>query len=196
MLPSWDDLRLVEAMVRKGSARAVGLELGLATSTVYRRIGVLEQALGLRCLLRGRGVTENAHALAAMARTLESQLSNLVNRAKTEKLAPTGTLTLTTIDGFLPLLSVPMAELSRTYPELRINVHISNTGLSLRRGHADLGLAILERPHPSLVGRKVFPVHWSVYGQRGSAFSRTLRNGRTSSCRRIALPPQPRRASF
>ena len=44
--PAWDDLRLVREIARAQGMAGAAAELGLDHSTVYRRLGALEKALG------------------------------------------------------------------------------------------------------------------------------------------------------
>ncbi len=49
----WDDLRYLEALTRHGSATAAAREIGVAVSTVYRRLGALEESLGGPVVVKG-----------------------------------------------------------------------------------------------------------------------------------------------
>ncbi|MGI3167894.1 LysR family transcriptional regulator [Pseudooceanicola sp. C21-150M6] len=82
-LPSLDDLRAFEAIVRKGSVRAAAEELALTHGAVSRRAGNLSAAVGLP-LLRpdGRGVapTEEGQALSdAMTQAMAILSSTLAD---------------------------------------------------------------------------------------------------------------------
>jgi DNA-binding transcriptional LysR family regulator len=166
MLSSWDDLRYLEAFERLGSAAAAGRELGVAPSTVYRRVTTLEGSVGFSCLVRGKGITSAGRELAEFARSTGATLAGIARRAKQQHEELRGTVTLTTIDGFAPLLAAPLADLSATYPHLRVDVHISDTGLSLRKNQADIGLSLLDTPPATLVGRRLFAIRFGVYGTR------------------------------
>ena len=50
----WDDLRLVLAVAREGSLSGAARTLGLTHSTVFRRLGGIEQRLGVRLFDRFR----------------------------------------------------------------------------------------------------------------------------------------------
>lgn len=166
MLSSWDDLRHLEALERLGSASAAARELGVAASTIYRRVAALEQAVGFTCLVRGKGITTAGRELAALARTTGESLLGIAQRARTQRAEVRGAITLTTLDGFAPLLMAPLAELSAAHPDLRVDVHISDTGLSLRKNQAQIGLSLVEQPPPTLIGRKLFTIRFAVYGTR------------------------------
>ncbi len=51
----WEDVRYLEAVGRTGSVGEAARELGVSASTVYRRVGALESAVGHPCLARGPG---------------------------------------------------------------------------------------------------------------------------------------------
>lgn len=161
---SWDDLRHLEAVERLGSVALAGRELGVAASTVYRRIGALERCLGVRCIVRGQGVTKVAHELAELARRMGDGLTKVSRRAQGQRLDVRGSVIVSTVDGFAPLLAEPMAALAAACPELRVNLHISDTGLSLRKRQADIVLSVVERPGADLVGRRLFPIEYGVFG--------------------------------
>lgn len=169
MISSWDDLRHLEALERLGSAKAAGRELAVAPSTIYRRVSALEQSVGFACLVRGKGITPAGRELAELARSTGASLRGIAARALGRRDEARGTVTLTTLDGFAPLLSRPLAELSATHPLLKVHVHLSDTGLSLRRGEAEIGLSLVESPRGALVGRKLFRIRFGVYGTRDHA---------------------------
>lgn len=169
MISSWDDLRHLEALERLGSAKAAGRELGVAPSTVYRRVSALEQAVGFACLVRGKGITPAGRELADLARSTGASLRGIAARARVRREEARGTVTLTTIDGFAPLLVKPLGELSAANPMLKVHVHISDTGISLRKGEAEIGLSLVQSPRGELVGRRLFGIRFGVYGTRDLA---------------------------
>lgn len=169
MAPELDDLRFLEAFERLGSARAAARELGTAPSTVYRRIASIERAVGVPCVVPGGGVTDAARRLADAARTAHATLSEAVAQTRAERDTPRGRVCLTTLDGFAPLLTDALAELGRAYPNLQVDVDVSDRGRSLRKGHADVGLALLDDPAGELVGRRLGKVRFRIYAARGGA---------------------------
>jgi len=168
--PSWSDLRFLEALARTGSARAAGRDLGVAPSTIYRRIAALEQTVGFPCLDRGQGVTPAGRELAALARATSDSLDEIARRARERRTEVRGTVTLTTIDGFAPLLAAPLAEMSAVYPSLRVDVQVlEGGGPSLSRRQAEVGITLIQAPPAALVRRRLFAVEWAIYGARSVA---------------------------
>jgi DNA-binding transcriptional LysR family regulator len=166
MLSSWDDLKYLEALHRLGSASAAGRELGVAPSTVYRRIVALETSVGFACVARGSGVTAAGRELVELARHTVTSLSEIAKRTRSRREEVAGTVILTTLDGFAPLLAAPLAELAHAHPRLRVDVHISDTGLSLRKRQADIALSLAAEPRPDLIAAKLFSIRFGVYGTR------------------------------
>lgn len=76
-IPSLDDLRAFETVVRTGSVRAAGDELALTHGAVSRRVSKLAQALGVQLLTpAGRGIQPTADG-ARLAR-VTGQALNLI----------------------------------------------------------------------------------------------------------------------
>ncbi|MEM6292725.1 MAG: LysR family transcriptional regulator [Myxococcota bacterium] len=161
---SWDDLRHLEALDWLVSASGASRELGVSASTVYRRIATLEDALGVSCYVRGEGLTKAGRAFAALARRMRTELQGLRREVQDTRDEVEGRILITTLDGFVPLLLPAVASLSRRFAKLRIDIDVSNHGLSLRRGEADIGLTALASPGTQLIGRRLFPIEFGVFG--------------------------------
>jgi DNA-binding transcriptional LysR family regulator len=76
--PGWDDLRVLLAVHRGGSFLAAGLELGVSTSTVARRVSTLEAELGRVLVHRtsqGTLLEADTLQLVLLAETFEQALA-------------------------------------------------------------------------------------------------------------------------
>src|SRR5215831_11587649 len=79
--PSWDDLRILLAVHRDKSFLAAGKTLGVAASTVARRVEAIERGLGRILVHRandGTRLDPDALRLVALAEELELGLASLV----------------------------------------------------------------------------------------------------------------------
>lgn len=75
---SWEDLRVLLAVCREKSFLAVERELGLSTSTVAKRVSVLETHLGARVVRReasGATLEPAAMPLGDLAERIEAELA-------------------------------------------------------------------------------------------------------------------------
>lgn len=163
---SWDDLRYIEALDRLGSAAAAARELGVAPSTVYRRIAALEQSRGIICLTRtpqGATLTPVGKEVARIARVTREALSEVDRLRHRETKEVTGTVSLTTVESLVPLLDQSLVRMATHHPRLRISLNVANTGPSVRKNEVDIALSVVPKPPPALVGRRLFATGYAVY---------------------------------
>ncbi|WP_236000613.1 helix-turn-helix domain-containing protein, partial [Bradyrhizobium uaiense] len=79
----WNDLRLVLAVAREGSLSGAARKLGVTHSTVFRRLGTIETAIGTRLFERfrdGYAPTPAGETAAASAARLEDEVLALERR--------------------------------------------------------------------------------------------------------------------
>lgn len=163
----WDDLQHLEALARTGSATAAARELSIAASTVYRRIEALSESIGSPLLVRGAPdvrLTSAGTQLVELARRMKQGLAAVGQSTQARAAHPTGRVSLTTVEGFLPLLIEPLADLSARYPDLEIALHLGDSGPSVRRREVDVALGVMARPPRGLLGRRVLRIGFGVFG--------------------------------
>lgn len=169
----WDDLKVLLALSRKGSARAAAQELGVSNSTVTRRLEELERDLGTRLFDRtpeGYRMTQSAENLLPTAEHIEDlvlvaerQLSGV-----DQELEGRIRLTLPPANGFNALMP-RLAKFCEDYPGIDLDILASADPLDLGRREADIAIRIYRRgdsPQESLVGRKISAMTASAYVHR------------------------------
>jgi DNA-binding transcriptional LysR family regulator len=152
---SWDDYRLLLATLRKASFQAAAAQLGLATSTVSRRIGALEQRVGARLFERvphGVQPTAAGRLLASVAQGLEAELERGEHRVASLDTGLNGRVRLTAGEGFGVALVPLVAEFRRQYPQIDVELTIDTRAYDLAKGEADLAIRI---PRPRERGLRV-----------------------------------------
>lgn len=164
----WDDVRYLEAVERTGSVGGAARELGLSASTVYRRIGALEAALGQPCIVRGStdaSLTEAGAALARVGRQTRRALADATGALRARDTELSGEVSLTTVEALLPFLVDPIAELTARHP-LRVTLHLGDDGPSVRNREVDVAVGIMSRPPPGCWGRRLCRLPFGVFGTR------------------------------
>lgn len=161
---SLDDLRVVEAVNRLGTVDAAAREHGVAPSTIYRRIAAIEKSSGGLCLSRGGGITTFGVELAKIATSVDADVARALGRLRAAEEAVSGTVKLTTLEAFVPLLTQPLVDLRRAHPSLTIEVDLSDRGSSIKRHEADIALSVIPRPPSHLVGKNLFTIRYGVFG--------------------------------
>ncbi len=165
--PSWDDLRVLEALDRLGTTGRAARELGVSVSKVYRRIALLEEAVGSPCVQRGAGagkLTETGRALAAIARQTASSVTAVKQGLRLAARDLDGEVSLTTVEGFIPLIAPALASLSERAPKLRVSLDIGFQGPSVRKREVDVSLAVVPKPPQGLWGKRVMTIRYAAFG--------------------------------
>ncbi len=165
--PSWDDLRVIEALDRLGATGRVARELDVSVSKVYRRIARLEAAIGAACVERGAGagrLNDTGRALAAIARQTETSVAAVTQGLRLASADLDGEVSLTTVEGFVPLVAPALAALAERAPKLRVSLEIGFQGPSVRRREVDIALAVVPKPPEGLWGKRLMTIRYGVFG--------------------------------
>lgn len=169
-LNSWDDLRFVLAVARGGSLSAAARALQVSHPTVFRRINQIERQLGVRLFDRGQsGYTPTAagEELAALAGRVEADVRIIERQIAGRDLRPSGTVRVTTTDTLLiGLLSGHFAHFRQNFPEIELEVAISNEVFSISRRDADVAIRPSRDVPDELLGRRLSGIAMAIYVPR------------------------------
>ena len=167
---SWDDLQFFLAVCRAGSISGAARLLAVNHSTVLRRIGSLEDALGARLFDRlpgGYALTasgnELSEQLAGVAEQMEAAQRRLMGLDEEIK----GVIRLTAPDTLVHGLLMPLLRQFRErHPAVQLQVVENNSFLSLTKREADVAVRGSNRPPENLVGRRVGDIQTALYASR------------------------------
>lgn len=164
---SWDEFRLVKAVADAHSLVGAAELLGVNHSTVFRRLGALEEALGTRLFERSRigyEPTPAGEEMIALAARMAQDISDFERSVAGRDVKPTGDLRVTTNDTFLAYFLGPiLTGFGEAYPDIRVDLIVANTALNLSRRDADVAVRATIDPPDTLVGRRIAPILWSRY---------------------------------
>lgn len=164
---SWDDFRLVKAIADQQSLVGAAESLGLNHSTVFRRLGALEETLKTRIFERSRnGYTPTAagERMVALANQMSNEINSFELKCAGRDVQPSGELRVTTNDTMLIHLLTPIfAGFTKAYPEIRLDIVVSNTALNLSKRDADIAIRATPSPPETLVGRNIGVIAWAEY---------------------------------
>jgi DNA-binding transcriptional LysR family regulator len=165
---AWDDFRLVKAVSERRSLAGAADTLGVNASTVFRRLGALEDRLGARLFERGRAGYSLTHAgeeMVAIAGRMADDIVAFERRVSGQDLVPSGELRVTTNDSFLIHMLTPIfASFRKAYPEIVLDIVVGNQPLNLSKRDADVALRATANPPETLVGRRLASISWAIYG--------------------------------
>lgn len=170
---AWDDFRLIRAIAEKRALPAAAVALGLNHSTVFRRLGQIEDALGLKLFERHRSgyvTTPAGDEMAELAERVDQDITAFARRLAGQEIKPAGELRVTTNDTLLVDLLTPLlAGFLGRCPEIRLDIVLSNQALNLSRRDADVAIRATDSPPESLVGRRAGRIAWCLYGRSDDA---------------------------
>jgi len=182
--PSWDDLRILLAVHRSKSFLAAGKTLGVATSTVARRVASLEQTLGRPLVHRTNEGTEldpDLLRLVELGESVELGLDALRRDARAENVS--GTVRVSVSEGFVRPTTRILALMHAKHPELSIELVCESRIADLARHEADIGIRITRSSSPALVEKSLGKARVALFAAR-SYVDRRLPHARIS--RRVA----------
>lgn len=163
----WDDFRLVQAIAETGSLNGAAERLGLNHSTVFRRLGAIEEAIGQKLFDRLRAGYEPTAVggdMAALAEKMRAGVSEFERRLAACDPAPAGELRVATNDTLAAyLLPQLCAGFRALYPQVRLDLVVGNAASNLARREADVALRATAAPLETLVGRRIAELRWAIY---------------------------------
>lgn len=165
----WDELRYVLALRRGGTLSAAASELGVARTTVGRRLESLEAALNVRLFERtpdGLMETPAGRHLADVAIQIESQVLAAQGRVAGRDADLRGSLRVATVDFLFRIFASVFADCTERFAGVELTVDASYDVVSLRRREADVALRLGNAPNEQLVGRRLDTMALGVYGSR------------------------------
>jgi DNA-binding transcriptional LysR family regulator len=167
---SWDDARILLAVVRLGSPQSAARVLGLDEETVSRRLLRLDEAVGTPLFLRdesGLVPTDAARRMAERAEEAEGSLT-----AAFAPDAPTeaeGVVRVAAVPFIVAHVLAPAARLLRELaPGVVIELISGREHLSLTRREADIALRFARPTSDSFLARRIAMVGYGVFARRGS----------------------------
>ena len=166
---AWDDFRLVKAIADAKGLTGAAERLGVNHSTMFRRLGQIEDALGVALFERhrtGYALTTAGEEMVALAERMDDDVTAFTRKLAGRELSPAGELRVATSDSLLAHLLTPLfARFRGRCPDVRLDIVLGNQALNLSKRDADVAIRASDNPPETLVGRRVARVAWALYGR-------------------------------
>ncbi|OJY35821.1 MAG: LysR family transcriptional regulator [Rhizobiales bacterium 65-9] len=166
----WDRLRVFYVAAEAGSFTHAGDQLSLSQSAVSRQVSALERDLKAPLFhrhARGLILTEQGELLYRAAKEMVQKLDATRARLHDSREQPNGDLKVTTTLGLgTHWLTPRLSEFAQQYPDIRIDVILTNEELDLAMREADVALRLRQPTQPDLIQRRLFTVHFHAYASQ------------------------------
>jgi DNA-binding transcriptional LysR family regulator len=175
-----DNIATFVEVVRRDSLAAAARHLGLPKSTVSRRLSRLEEQLETKLVHRdGRRVSATPEGMRFFDSVVDAidALDGAVAAIEQSTTEPRGTIRITTPgDLGRMVLSAPLARFLDRYPEIALDLVLTNRFVDLVQERVDLAVRAGPVTEPNMIARKLMP----------SAFWLMARPGQATDCDDIA----------
>jgi DNA-binding transcriptional LysR family regulator len=164
---NWDDLRYFLAVARTGGLSAAARQLGVNQSTVFRRIGQLEDSLDARLFERnprGYELTAVGEDMLEAASRVEDDVFSLDRSVQGADREVRGTVRITTVEEVLTRIAKHLKLFCDEYPGIDLEVSTEQRVASLARREADVAIRPGGQPtEPEVVGRQLVALPMAAY---------------------------------
>lgn len=169
----WNSLKVFLSIVRRGSLSGAADDLGVNHTTVFRRLNAFEAEIGGQLFERISNryeLTALGHELLGLAQNIEDSFDSINRHLVGKDFQPKGTVKITAPNNiayrYLPRY---IAEFNAIYPDIHIELLVSNQEFNMSNRQADIAVRATSSPPEHLVGRQVSTLNWSVFGSKAYA---------------------------
>src|SRR4029077_10757259 len=167
---SWELYRSFLEVLKEGSLSGAARALDMAQPTIGRHIASLEKSLGLALFTRsqtGLMPTEAAQSLRGFAESMQSTAASLERAAASQGAGVRGTIRVTASDVIgVEVLPPIVAALRDQYPELTVELLLTNRVQDLLRREADIAVRMVRPRQESLVARRIGQIRLGLHAHR------------------------------
>ncbi|MDA1090194.1 MAG: LysR family transcriptional regulator [Proteobacteria bacterium] len=166
----WDDLRYFLAIAKSGSLSGAARRLGVNHSTIFRRIQMFEERIGVRLFDRlptGYALTVAGDEMLTSVEKVSIEIDAMNRRLTGRDLKLSGPLVITTTNTlaywFLPShLSAFRAE----YPGIELELVLDTVSFNLSKRQADIAIRPTRNPPDTLVGSRLAELAFALYASK------------------------------
>lgn len=172
MKPSFDaeDLTLFLSLAQNGQLAHAAADANIHHSTAFRRLGELEERIGVRLFNRSAGsysLTQAGERILPFASRLRKQHLSFENSLLNLDKSLSGKVRATTSDGLAGhYLGAHLARFRQQYPEIEVEMVVDNQMLDLSERVVDVAIRPTKKLEGQMVGRKAADMAYSLYASK------------------------------
>jgi DNA-binding transcriptional LysR family regulator len=177
---NWDDLRLLIVVAGHPSLLEAGRVLGIATTTVSRRLAALEAGVGAQLVHRthvGTVLTVVGKALVAALEPFALEMEAALRQSAGADSQIEGAIKVSVAEGLVPLTLEAIQSFRTAHPGVVFELDASHRSLDMGKNEADVAVRMLRPKSDGLVVRRIGPVHFGVYMSSQLPLARSAQRG-------------------
>jgi len=163
----WNAIKMFLAIAESGTLTGAAKSLEVNHSTVFRRLNTFEGEIGGRLFERlshGYELTTMGEELLLEAKKIAASFDDMERYIIGKDIQPKGTVKITAPNNIAyRYLSRYLTDFNQLYPDIQIELLISNLEFNMTNRQADIAVRATPAPPEHLVGRKIRSIKWSVY---------------------------------
>lgn len=167
---NWNLLKVFLAIARRGSLSGAANDLAVNHSTIFRRLNAFEDNIGGKLFERINNsyeLTVLGHEMLELAEQIENSFDGIERHIVGKDFQPKGIVKITAPSNiayrYLPRY---ISDFNLKYPEIRIELLVSNQEVNMSNRQADIAVRATSSPPEHLVGRQVATLDWSVFASK------------------------------
>jgi DNA-binding transcriptional LysR family regulator len=164
--PEWGDFKVLLALGRAGSLAGAARMLGVDASTVSRRLGAVEEAVGTVLIVRGGrafSLTDAGQAAFQAAETMELAATRAAATIRRVRGDIKGLVRIACPPVAITFLAGFQARVAACYPGLGVDLVAGRVPVDLAKGEADIAIRAVDPKHLDLVVAHRFELGSGVY---------------------------------
>ena len=157
----YGQLNVFQTIAREGSITAAARKLGIAAPSVSQSLKLLEGKMGVPLFVRttrSLQLTQAGEALLASTQNALQQIQLAVENVQQQGQAPSGKVRITLSRfAYQLLLAHRLGEFHARYPQIELDIALSDSLVNLIEDGFDLGVRFGNRIDEQMIARKILP---------------------------------------
>jgi DNA-binding transcriptional LysR family regulator len=174
---SLDDVRLLSHVAQHVTFLEAGRRLGMATTTVSRRISALEKSLGTQLVNRthvGTELTAAGLRLVESTQALTQELEARIRGAAGADQQVSGRIKVSVAEGLVPMVLRAVQTFQQAHPNVTFTLDASNRALDMSAAEADIAIRTMRPSSEGLVLKSLGHIHFGVYASSAPSVRRVV----------------------
>ncbi|NRB41690.1 MAG: LysR family transcriptional regulator [Pseudomonadales bacterium] len=165
----WNALKVFIAVADSSTLAGAARALNMSHSTVYRRLNDFEAQVG-RLFERVNGryeLTEVGDEMLVHSQRISCSFEDIERDVVGKDRQLKGVVKITAPSSFsYNELPRHLLELNKLYPDINVELLVTNQELNMTSRHADIAIRVTDSPPEHLVGREIRRIKWGVYAHQ------------------------------